>query len=111
MPLNYLFADGKTHACSLILTALSMEAMEKLENLIEELFFKPNTIILDKDLGAALSPPPYFPASGKNSGCPNLAFPNWPINCWISGEVIKSMKASAPSALTLPNFSGFTSMT
>lgn len=53
----------------------------------------------------------FLPASGKNNGWPNLSFPNSPINFCVSGEVMKSTNALAPSALTLLNFSGFTSIT
>ena len=41
-----------------------------------------------------------LPASGVNSGCPNLACPNWPICCCAGGPVIQSANARAPSGCT-----------
>ena len=49
MPLDYLFAYGKTHSCSFIFTP-AMESLEWGENPFEVLLLETDTVILDNDL-------------------------------------------------------------
>jgi len=49
MPLDYLAAYGKTHACSAIFPA-AMQPLEGLENAFGILLVESNAVILNKDL-------------------------------------------------------------